>query len=121
MLQPVSRLPSVDSVPRAAETKVLLSRFGRIAVTATLRHILSGLRAARTFAAPPAIAAPPAMSTVAHDAGLTLIEDRGSGSPVDLARRGLRLNRLFAKPRPPVPMSLLSQGINCWVALRQGD
>jgi len=115
MLQPVSRLPSVDSVPRAAETKVLLSRFGRIAVTATLRHILSGLRAARTFAAPPA------MSTVAHDAGLTLIEDGGSGSPVDLARRGLRLNRLFAKPRPPVPMSLLSQGINCWVALRQGD
>jgi L-seryl-tRNA(Ser) seleniumtransferase len=53
MTETVSPLPSVDSLLRAADTDVLLSRFGRTAVTAALRDILSARRAHRTFGATP--------------------------------------------------------------------
>ena len=49
MLKNPSPLPSVDALLRAAETELLLSRFGRTAVTAMLRDILSARRAARAF------------------------------------------------------------------------
>jgi L-seryl-tRNA(Ser) seleniumtransferase len=49
MAENVSPLPSVDSLLRAPETELLLTRFGRTAVTATLREILAVRRAARTF------------------------------------------------------------------------
>ena len=48
----VSPLPSVDALLRAPETAVLLSRFGRTAVTAALRTILTERRAARAFGGP---------------------------------------------------------------------
>ena len=54
MVQNVSPLPSLDSLLRAAETKVLLSRFGRTAVTAVLRDVLGARRAGRMFGAPAA-------------------------------------------------------------------
>jgi L-seryl-tRNA(Ser) seleniumtransferase len=49
----VSPLPSVDALLRAPETRVLLTRFGRTAVTAILRDILSVRRAARAFGGAP--------------------------------------------------------------------
>jgi L-seryl-tRNA(Ser) seleniumtransferase len=49
MIEKISPLPSIDSLLRAAETEVLLTRFGRTAVTATFRDILSERRAARAF------------------------------------------------------------------------
>jgi L-seryl-tRNA(Ser) seleniumtransferase len=49
MVENVSPLPSVDSLLRTPETGVLLTRFGRTAVTAIFRDILSGRRAARAF------------------------------------------------------------------------
>jgi L-seryl-tRNA(Ser) seleniumtransferase len=49
MVENVSPLPSVDALLRAPETELLLTRFGRTAVTAALRDILSGRRAARAF------------------------------------------------------------------------
>jgi len=49
MVENVSPLPSVDSLLRAPETVVLLTRFGRTAVTAELRDVLAARRAARTF------------------------------------------------------------------------
>ncbi|MDR3529132.1 MAG: L-seryl-tRNA(Sec) selenium transferase [Rhodopila sp.] len=52
MVQNVSPLPSVDSLLRAPETEVLLTRFGRTAVTAVLRETLSARRAARAFGGP---------------------------------------------------------------------
>jgi L-seryl-tRNA(Ser) seleniumtransferase len=52
MVENVSPLPSVDSLLRAPETAVLLTRFGRTAVTATLRDILADRRAARMFGDP---------------------------------------------------------------------
>lgn len=54
MVEHISPLPSVDSLLRAAETEVLLTRFGRTAVTATLRDILATRRAAHTFGDPAA-------------------------------------------------------------------
>jgi L-seryl-tRNA(Ser) seleniumtransferase len=47
----VSPLPSVDALLRAPETEVLLSRFGRQAVTGVLRDVLSARRGARAFGA----------------------------------------------------------------------
>src|ERR1700710_1033038 len=47
MVQNISPLPSVDSLLRAPETQLLLTRFGRTAVTAMLRDILAVRRAAR--------------------------------------------------------------------------
>lgn len=52
MVENVSPLPSVDALLRAPATQVLLTRFGRTAVTATLRDILAGRRAARVFGDP---------------------------------------------------------------------
>jgi L-seryl-tRNA(Ser) seleniumtransferase len=49
MAENSSPLPSVDSLLRAPETEVLLTRFGRTAVTATLRGIVAKRRAARRF------------------------------------------------------------------------
>ena len=49
MIETVSPLPSIDSLLRAPETAVLLTRFGRSAVTGVLRDILAGRRAARAF------------------------------------------------------------------------
>jgi L-seryl-tRNA(Ser) seleniumtransferase len=49
MVENASLLPSVDSLLRAPATEVLLTRFGRTAVTATLRDILAARRTARTF------------------------------------------------------------------------
>jgi L-seryl-tRNA(Ser) seleniumtransferase len=49
MIENVSPLPSVDSLLRAPETEVLLTRFGRTAVTAALRGTLAARRAARLF------------------------------------------------------------------------
>jgi L-seryl-tRNA(Ser) seleniumtransferase len=51
MVQQASLLPSVDSLLRAPETQVLLSRFGRTAVTGTLRQTLADRRMQRRFAA----------------------------------------------------------------------
>jgi L-seryl-tRNA(Ser) seleniumtransferase len=52
MVENISPLPSVDSLLRAPETLVLLTRFGRTAVTAILRDILADRRAARMFGDP---------------------------------------------------------------------
>ena len=52
MVENVSPLPSVDSLLRAPDTAVLLTRFGRTAVTAALRDILAVRRAARMFGGP---------------------------------------------------------------------
>jgi L-seryl-tRNA(Ser) seleniumtransferase len=52
MVENISPLPSVDSLLRAPDTLVLLTRFGRTAVTATLRDILADRRAARMFGDP---------------------------------------------------------------------
>jgi L-seryl-tRNA(Ser) seleniumtransferase len=52
MVENISPLPSVDSLLRAPDTLVLLTRFGRTAVTATLREILADRRAARMFGDP---------------------------------------------------------------------
>ena len=52
MVENISPLPSVDSLLRAPETEVLLTRFGRTAVTATLRDILAIRRTARRFGDP---------------------------------------------------------------------
>ncbi len=52
MADRVSPLPSVDSLLRAPASAVLLSRFGRSAVTAMLRDVLAGRREARLFGAP---------------------------------------------------------------------
>jgi L-seryl-tRNA(Ser) seleniumtransferase len=49
MVQQVSPLPSVDALLRAPETQVLIAGFGRSAVTATLRLVLSERRIARRF------------------------------------------------------------------------
>jgi L-seryl-tRNA(Ser) seleniumtransferase len=49
MVENASPLPSVDALLRAAETQALLARFGRTAVTAVLRDILSARRAVREF------------------------------------------------------------------------
>ena len=49
MTQNASPLPSVDALLRSPETAALLARFGRTAVTATLREILSVRRGARAF------------------------------------------------------------------------
>jgi L-seryl-tRNA(Ser) seleniumtransferase len=54
MAESSSPLPSVDALLRAAESQVLLNRFGRSAVTATLRDVLSAKRAAGAFGASPA-------------------------------------------------------------------
>jgi L-seryl-tRNA(Ser) seleniumtransferase len=54
MAENVSPLPSVDALLRAPETQVLLIRFGRTAVTATLRDILTVRRAAGAFGGPAA-------------------------------------------------------------------
>ena len=51
MAENTSPLPSVDALLRAAESEVLLNRFGRSALTATLRDILSARRSARAFGA----------------------------------------------------------------------
>jgi len=51
MVQQVSMLPSVDALLKAAETKLLLARFGRPAVVAMVRHILSERRMAHRFEA----------------------------------------------------------------------
>ncbi len=48
----VSPLPSLDTLLRAPESLVLLSRFGRIAATDALRPILARLRAERRFGTP---------------------------------------------------------------------
>ena len=45
-------LPSIDAMLRAPEAAVLLARFGRSAVTGTLRDLLSARRAAKRFQAP---------------------------------------------------------------------
>ena len=52
MVEKISPLPSIDSLLRAPETGVLLTRFGRTAVTAVFRDILSDRRAARRFGGP---------------------------------------------------------------------
>jgi L-seryl-tRNA(Ser) seleniumtransferase len=52
MAENISPLPSVDALLRAPETAVLLSRFGRAAVTAALRAVLADRRAARAFGGP---------------------------------------------------------------------
>jgi L-seryl-tRNA(Ser) seleniumtransferase len=52
MVENVSPLPSVDALLRAPETEVLLTRFGRAGVTAALRDVLAGRRAARVFGQP---------------------------------------------------------------------
>jgi L-seryl-tRNA(Ser) seleniumtransferase len=49
MGQNVSPLPSIDALLRAAETELLLTRFGRTAVTAACRNVLQVRRAARSF------------------------------------------------------------------------
>ena len=49
MVQNISPLPSVDALLRAPESQVLLTRFGRTAVTAALRDILAARRAAGVF------------------------------------------------------------------------
>ncbi len=51
MIDKLSPLPSVDALLRAPETELLLSRFGRTAVTATLRDVLANRRAVRAFGA----------------------------------------------------------------------
>ncbi len=52
MVENVSPLPSIDSLLRDPESGILLTRFGRTAVTAVFRDILSGRRAARAFGGP---------------------------------------------------------------------
>jgi L-seryl-tRNA(Ser) seleniumtransferase len=49
MVENVSPLPSVDALLRAPATRVLLTCFGRTAVTTALRDILATRRAARMF------------------------------------------------------------------------
>ena len=49
MVEHASALPSIDALLRAPQTEVLLTRFGRTAVTAVLRDILAARRAARSF------------------------------------------------------------------------
>ena len=49
MVEHTSPLPSIDALLRAPETALLLTRFGRTAVTAALRDILAARRAARSF------------------------------------------------------------------------
>ena len=49
MPEHVSPLPSVDSLLRAPEAHVLLTRFGRTAVTAVFRELLAARRTARAF------------------------------------------------------------------------
>jgi L-seryl-tRNA(Ser) seleniumtransferase len=51
MSGPVSPFPSIDSLLRAPETAVLLTRFGRTAVTGMLRDVLSARRDNRAFGA----------------------------------------------------------------------
>jgi L-seryl-tRNA(Ser) seleniumtransferase len=51
MADHVSPLPSVDALLRAPESAVLLSRFGRSAVTGVLRDVLAARRGARAFGA----------------------------------------------------------------------
>jgi L-seryl-tRNA(Ser) seleniumtransferase len=53
MVENTSPLPSIDALLRAPETEVLVSRFGRTAVTSVLRDILSSRRANRAFGAVP--------------------------------------------------------------------
>jgi L-seryl-tRNA(Ser) seleniumtransferase len=53
MPEAASPLPSVDLLLRAPESAVLLARFGRDALLAALRHVLSVRRRARTFGAAP--------------------------------------------------------------------
>ncbi|HBK04858.1 MAG TPA: L-seryl-tRNA(Sec) selenium transferase [Acetobacteraceae bacterium] len=47
----ISPLPSVDALLRAPEAEVLLSRFGRAALTATVREVLATRRTVRAFGA----------------------------------------------------------------------
>lgn len=54
MAENVSPLPSVDALLRAPEAEVLLSRFGRSAVTAALREMLASRRSGRIFGDPAA-------------------------------------------------------------------
>jgi L-seryl-tRNA(Ser) seleniumtransferase len=51
MAENTSPLPSIDALLRAPESEVLLSRFGRIAVTSVFRDVLSSRRTARAFGA----------------------------------------------------------------------
>jgi L-seryl-tRNA(Ser) seleniumtransferase len=51
MAETASPLPSVDLLLRAPETEVLISGFGRTAVTAVLRDVLALRRATRAFGA----------------------------------------------------------------------
>src|ERR1700744_1160572 len=51
MAEKESPLPSIDLLLRAPQTAVLLARFGRQAVTNTLREVLSIRRRNRTFGA----------------------------------------------------------------------
>ncbi len=54
MAENISPLPSVDALLRDAATEVLLTRFGRSAVTAVLRDVLAVRRAAGRFGDPAA-------------------------------------------------------------------
>lgn len=49
MAEQTSPLPSVDSLLRAPESRVLLAQFGRTALTATVRALLAARRDARAF------------------------------------------------------------------------
>jgi L-seryl-tRNA(Ser) seleniumtransferase len=51
MSGPVSPFPSIDALLRAPETAVLLTRFGRTAVTSMLRDVLTARRNNRAFGA----------------------------------------------------------------------
>jgi L-seryl-tRNA(Ser) seleniumtransferase len=70
MVENISPLPSVDALLRTPETEVLLTRFGRTAVTATLREILAVRRNARRFG----------------DAGGTIIEEAADLLAIRFAR-----------------------------------
>ena len=66
MVQHTSPLPSIDALLRAPETQPLLIRFGRAAVTAALREVLSAKRAADGFGAPAGATSAAVVDQAAH-------------------------------------------------------
>src|ERR1700710_1232989 len=99
MVQNISPLPSVDSLLRAPETQLLLTRFGRTAVTAMLRDILAVRRAARLPNG--SATAPPPASIIDQAADYLAIRFARSQRPVFNMTGTVLHTNLGRSPLPP--------------------